>query len=221
MIKIILPLFILFLSFAIFAEDDYLQMAHDAKNNANKEIAIYRDDVDGVLAAQKDISQHYPQDTMMAKKQMNEVVVKNLSIKKVGQDKTSAILIFVSFSMPETSLIAYLHDAKKWHASVIIRGLIENSFQKTFMRVAKLVKDSGGEGMQLNPLLFKQFSVETVPAIVVSNEKKIASDSKNFDVLYGDVPLSYALKVINERGSNQVKELSSSHSQTAKDKQDG
>ncbi len=68
--------------------------------------------------------------------------------------------------MPHSSLESYLRDAKKVNASVVIRGLIDNSFQKTSLHIANLIKTSGGQGMELNPLLFKKFGIQTVPAVI-------------------------------------------------------
>jgi type-F conjugative transfer system pilin assembly protein TrbC len=201
-IKIIINLFILLLYQSAFAEEDYLKMANEAKNNLPQQIAIYQKDANLAIEAQKNIPTIYRQDALLAKKTAQEILLKNLSIPKSDTDKNkkSSILIFVSFSIPRESLIAYLHDAKKVHAAVIIRGLIDNSFQKTFQQVANLVKASDGEGVQLNPILFKNFSIKSVPAIVIGDE-----------VVYGDVPLSYAIKIINERShdknTNEVAEL--------------
>lgn len=117
-----------------------------------------------------------------------------------------SILVFVSFSMPQNSLEAYLRDAKKIHASVVIRGLIDNSFQKTFQKVATLVKSSGGDGIELNPLWFKRFDIQTVPAVVVVPEGSSCFKSdfchkeSDFDVMTGDIVLSAALKEIRDKG---------------------
>jgi len=117
-----------------------------------------------------------------------------------------AILIFVSFSMPQSSLEAYLRDAKKIHASVVIRGLIDNSFQKTFQRIATLVKSSNGEGVELNPLWFKRFDIAAVPAVVVVPQESvcfknaICKKEKDYDVMTGDITLSAALRMIRDRG---------------------
>jgi len=119
-----------------------------------------------------------------------------------------SILIFVSFSMPEQSLLAILRDAKKIHASVVIRGLIDNSFQKTFQRMAMLVKTSGGDGVELNPVWFRRFSIKTVPAVVVVPEgstcfeNESCNSNKSFDVMTGDITVSAALKMIRDSGES-------------------
>jgi conjugal transfer pilus assembly protein TrbC len=118
-----------------------------------------------------------------------------------------AVIIFVSFSMPDESIVAYLRDARKLHACVVIRGLINNSFKETFKKMASLVKQAGISGVELNPPLFKRFSVSHVPAVVVLpiSEKQVANtlyfSDTDFDVVYGDIPLFDALKTIRDHGS--------------------
>lgn len=125
-----------------------------------------------------------------------------LSVKKQPD-----ILIFVSFSMPKQSLEAILRDAKKIHATVVIRGLINNSFQSTMLRIAELVKTSGGDGMVLNPIWFKRFAIKQVPSVVVVPEGSICftqdtcSEDRDYDRITGDIPLSAALKMIRDKGN--------------------
>ena len=123
-----------------------------------------------------------------------------------AQTKTPAIMVFVSFSMPEKSIEAYLRDAKELNASIVIRGLIENSFQRTFQRIAQLVTASGGNGIELNPILFKKFGIQQVPSIVVLPEnstcrtKETCEKQTEFDVIKGDMSLYEALRQIRDKG---------------------
>jgi conjugal transfer pilus assembly protein TrbC len=117
-----------------------------------------------------------------------------------------SVMVFVSMSMPRQSLIATLHDANKIQASVVMRGLVNNSFKETFQEVANLVKEAGGGGIELNPLSFKKFHIETVPAVVViSPENPCLTQQKcdrqrDYDVMAGNIPLAAALKEICDRG---------------------
>jgi conjugal transfer pilus assembly protein TrbC len=157
-------------SLSSFAMDEYKDIANQAKNHAPEQMRVYKQDAENAKLAEKKLMQTYQNEGRIAETQAKEMMLKS------GQLPTSAdasnkrmpsILIFVSFSMPTQSLEAYLRDAKKIHASVVIRGLIDNSFQKTFQRIATLVKASGGNGVELNPLWFKRFDIQTVPAVVV------------------------------------------------------
>lgn len=120
--------------------------------------------------------------------------------------KPPAILIFVSFSMPRQSLEAILRDAKKIHACVVIRGLIDDSFQKTYQRIAALVKSSDGDGMELNPLWFKRFKIQSVPSVVVLPpdspcfQYETCEKAADYDQMTGNITISAALKMIRDKG---------------------
>lgn len=117
-----------------------------------------------------------------------------------------SVIVFVSMSMPRQSLISTLHDANKIHASVVMRGLVHNSFKETFQEIAGLVKEAGGGGIELNPQAFKRFHVETVPAVVVISadhpclSQQTCDRASDYDVMAGNISLSAALKEISDRG---------------------
>lgn len=100
----------------------------------------------------------------------------------------SNVIIFVSFSMPKESIKGWMSEAEKIHAPVVIRGLVNNSFKETIKCVNELVGDNKG-GLQLDPVLFKEFKVNQVPTVVVRNQY-------NYDIVYGDVHIDYALQTI-------------------------
>lgn len=197
-----------FLSASSFAEDDYRAIAIEAKNRAIQQMSVYRQDAENAKMAEKNIVQLYQSDARLAQKQEEEVLLSTqLSAKKSSNSKKmSSILIFVSFSMPIQSLEAYLRDAKKIHASVVIRGLIDNSFQKTYKKIADLIKSSGGDGVELNPIWFKRFGIQVVPAVVILPEgspcfkNDVCKKDNDFDVMTGDITLSSGLKIIRDRG---------------------
>lgn len=177
------------LSLCVFAQDDYHTFALEAEKNSLKYTALYRDEVNQIAAnytINKSIHDEAPKEEI--------------------KNPTTFILIFVSFSMPKQSLEVYLRDAKKIGANVIIRGLINNSFQKTFREISSLVKTSHGLGVDLNPLWFKRFHITKVPAVVVIPERSpcFKGDqchlNKDYDVMIGDISLFAALKMIRDRG---------------------
>jgi len=130
----------------------------------------------------------------------------------IKNNKTPDITIFVSFSMPKESLRTWLKEADKVNASVVIRGLVDNSFKATTKAVYDLVKDNDSQGVIIDPTLFEQFHINKVPAIVVTG----ADD--NYDVVYGDITLDYGLRLIankgefgKEKASNALKTLRGVH----------
>lgn len=197
------------LSSLAWSMDDYQSIAFDAKNRMPEQMAQYHQDAENAKLASTNITASYRESATATAKQEQEKIAYDIKLqeKPISTKKPmSSILIFVSFSMPQESLQAYLHDAKKIHASVIIRGLIDNSFKKTFQKMAELVKASGGGGVELNPLWFKRFDIQTVPAVVVVPEgsvcfkNDVCNKENDFDVMVGDITLTAALREIRDRG---------------------
>jgi conjugal transfer pilus assembly protein TrbC len=107
--------------------------------------------------------------------------------------------------MPEKSLQAWLLQCKQSGATPVIRGLIHNSFKDT-MTVIQTLSKKTGIGMQLDPILFKTFDITEVPAVVYVKDTPACPANMNckpvnYDSLYGDVSLDYALEKM--RGEEQ------------------
>lgn len=187
------------------ANDDYLAIANEALANKDQKVAVYRED--GINALKR------------AENIVNENKV--ISEDQGNHKKSPSIIVFVSFSMPESSLRTYLLDAKIANASVVVRGLHENSFKKTFSLVSTLIRDNSGNGVELNPVLFKKFDIKTVPTIVViSNDdclkKQNCDVRKDYDKLSGNITLVASLKLLRDRG-----EIGKINAQSALDKLQG
>lgn len=123
----------------------------------------------------------------------------------------SSVLIFVSFSMPVESIKGWIRQAQKINASVYIRGLVNNSFKDTAKAVSGLVYDQKG-GLLIDPNVFKEYGIIQVPAVVVvkgDNKKsgKQVKEKNDFDVIYGDVFLDYALEKISKDQRGESKGL--------------
>lgn len=116
------------------------------------------------------------------------------------QAPSSSVIIFVSFSMPKESLRGWIKEAEKIKAPIVIRGLVNNSFAETTKTVMSILPENRG-GVQLDPTLFKRFHIDKVPAVVVIDPACLSKESCNaYDVIYGNVPLSYALtKIIQQK----------------------
>lgn len=118
----------------------------------------------------------------------------------------SGIIVFVSLSMPRQSLIKTMHDANKIGASVAIRGLVNDSFKTTYQEIGGLVKEAGGGGIELNPLAFKRFQIDRVPAVVVITpnhscmSKNVCDRERDYDVISGNITLAAALDEISQKG---------------------
>ncbi|WP_305810555.1 type-F conjugative transfer system pilin assembly protein TrbC [Photobacterium leiognathi] len=118
----------------------------------------------------------------------------------------SPVMILASLGMPKASLQALLHQASQYQVPVVIRGLYQNSFPKTVERVQSLIQPDNQapilSGIEINPTVFKTFSVTHVPAFIVVKPNACESDapcpSADFDVVYGNVSLPDALDLLRQ-----------------------
>jgi type-F conjugative transfer system pilin assembly protein TrbC len=158
--------------------------------------------------------------------------------RKVTLSADERIYIFVSSSVPEATLRAYAQDLEKLgsaNAFMVMRGLIGGMahFQPTFTFLSRVLLrdpdcDDGkncvafGAAVEIDPLLFRKYQPERVPAIVYVRGLKMhdtglsEGDPVNVNspadnswwMLYGDSSLSYALEFIGkEAGIKKVSEI--------------
>lgn len=126
-----------------------------------------------------------------------------------------APLIFVSFSMPEDSLRALLTEAARTGSPIVLRGLVENSMQRTAAHLGELldIKDSSKANpgsavpsLAIDPTLFERFGVDKVPAFVLPLNSAAPCTPEGCAVpehlkVAGDVSLDYALGVMAREAS--------------------
>ena len=94
------------------------------------------------------------------------------------------VLIFVSLSMPETSLKALAQEAAQHHVTLVMRGLYQNSFAKTAQKMKEL-----GITVNIDPELFDKHQVTGVPTFI---------QVKSANRLSGNVSLAFCLKKFEE-----------------------
>ncbi len=121
---------------------------------------------------------------------------------------SNEVLIFVSFSMPIKSLQAWSAQAQKIQAPLVIRGLVNDSFSDTQKAVKQMIGDGNG-GVVIDPRLFQQYHITQVPAVLVretDHNTCLPSQScwhpETTDVIFGDIGLENALKIIADHGDN-------------------
>lgn len=118
-------------------------------------------------------------------------------------------LIFVSFSLPEDSLRALLAEAGRTGAPLVLRGLVDNSMQRTAARLGELLgtkndREASAEStpsLAIDPTLFERFDVDKVPAFVLPQDTLAPCTPEGCPVpehlkVAGDVSLAYALSVM-------------------------
>jgi len=109
--------------------------------------------------------------------------------------EASQVLIFVSFSMPEASLIAYAKDVAKIGGRLVFQGLVDDSFQATQQKFLKL-----GLAADIDPTLFEKFAVKRVPLIVHAPIIQGELQAQGADQLLGHVSLAHALEQFCQKG---------------------
>ena len=122
-------------------------------------------------------------------------------------------LLLVSFSMPPKLLVSLIEQAQDWQIPVVMRGLIEGDIQKTMQAIQKLNVNSKEPGVVINPLWFKQFNVEKVPALIITKRPNNCHSQticfeQPFDVIYGNINIKKGLEILAEKG--QCKDIAKS-----------
>ena len=125
-----------------------------------------------------------------------------------SKNQAPKILVFVSFSMPKSSLRTLAKEAVKHNAVLVMRGLKGDSFKTTQQVFLEIVNETDNpkldhneiaknapqdiQGFEVNPELFKTYHIKKVPTFVlVKNQAEVAR-------LSGNVSLSFAAKKLKE-----------------------
>lgn len=107
---------------------------------------------------------------------------------QAGQNKPdTGAIYFVSFSIPEAGLQRMLAETRRYGIPATLRGLVNNDMKQTVDAVSQLVQNGATEGVQIDPTLYGQYGITSVPALVVRCDK-------GFDVIRGNLKLEQALQ---------------------------
>ncbi|CAM3825219.1 type-F conjugative transfer system pilin assembly protein TrbC [Rouxiella silvae] len=109
------------------------------------------------------------------------------------EEKKPTNLYFVSFSIPDDGILIMLKDANHYHLAPTIRGLIDNDFRKTAVKMFDLSKEDKTIGVQIDPTLFLKYDIKAVPVLVISC-------GSHYDKIYGSLPIKDALTRIAKDG---------------------
>ncbi len=118
------------------------------------------------------------------------------------------VYIAVSLSMPQSSLRQLARDADKAGATLVIRGLVDNSFARTRTALKSVFVEGEEAGLVIDPRLFQQFHVDRVPAVIAAPEPvQPCEDGLDceraavpFDIVRGNISLEQSLNLIGARG---------------------
>lgn len=112
-----------------------------------------------------------------------------------------ALLVFVSFSMPEAVLERLAQQASRAGATLLLRGLLEDSLPKTVARVQRVI-GARPVSFQIDPQAFERFSVTATPSFVLVKDRSglipCATGTcfavGSYALAVGDVSIDYALR---------------------------
>jgi conjugal transfer pilus assembly protein TrbC len=111
-----------------------------------------------------------------------------------------ALLVFVSFSMPEATLSRLVDQASRAGAALLLRGLVDGSMVHTVSRVQQMI-GSRRVAVQIDPQAFDRYTVTQTPSFVLLRDGAQAVPCKSgtcvpadsYVLTAGDVSLDYAL----------------------------
>jgi conjugal transfer pilus assembly protein TrbC len=110
-----------------------------------------------------------------------------------GEKKSFSAIYFVSLGIPHEGLLPMLQDAHRYGIPATLRGLLRNDMRQTAAAIFELTKEDKNIGVQIDPTLYSDYGITTVPALVVTCPG-------HFDVIRGSLPLKTALEKIAEQG---------------------
>lgn len=124
------------------------------------------------------------------------------------------LIVFVSLSMPRSSLKAIIAQAARINAAVVIRGVLPTGLKPTIQFISALLVEDKDKismvkgGISIAPSRFKQFHIAKVPTyVLLDNGKcvfsKFPCESENFEQLEGNITPLSALKVFSNKGTHQ------------------
>ncbi len=116
---------------------------------------------------------------------------------------TPSFYVFVSFSLGEKALMNLAEDAKRWGATLVLRGFKEGSYRKTVKALQHIIQKTG-QGVLIDPELFTLFAITAVPTFVLSKPFPVSTmdriQTSIHDRLQGHVSIQYVLEAFAKEG---------------------
>lgn len=112
------------------------------------------------------------------------------------------VMVFVSLTMPKSSLKALLKQSEIWQVPLVIRGVLPDGFTATANTIQSLLQTNEkkpiNSGFAISPEWFQTFNIQEVPTFVAVKTgrclpKQPCSES-DYDIVKGNVSLPDALE---------------------------
>lgn len=141
------------------------------------------------------------------------------------------LYVFISSSVPEETLKTYAHDLRRMSTAVMVINGAVGGATKIMPTVNLLTRISCGKNISdlksatdctivrtdINPYLFRTFSISAVPAFVITDKpyseimlaasKGEKAPDNSYIKMTGDTQLSYVLEHFRAAGSNEAADL--------------
>lgn len=118
----------------------------------------------------------------------------------------ASLYIFVSFSMGEKAFLNVALDAKRFGATLILRGFREGSYLKTAQSLQNMIIKTG-QGVIIDPELCSLFDITAVPTYILTKPFQLNAvervQTPIHDKLQGHVSAQYALETFKKEGDLQ------------------
>lgn len=133
-------------------------------------------------------------DGSASSKSDQNVCLASKTIETVKYQGEGEFFVFVSLGMGDESLKALSQQAQAHGGTVVIQGLVGNSFQETHKRLMGL-----GIPISIDPTLFERFEVVRVPTFVLTAVEN-GDLGKVFDKVSGNSSVRSALELFAQQG---------------------
>ena len=115
----------------------------------------------------------------------------------------TSLYIFVSFSLGEKALLNFASDAKRFGATLVLRGFRDGSYAKTVQALQKIIRKAG-QGVIIDPELYSLFTITAVPTFILAKPFTLNPTERTqtpiYDKLQGHVSARYALEIFAKEG---------------------
>ena len=189
--KVTFALLMLILSITVFAEE---------KLDINKEVTELIKDV------KRNIKNS---DYSYAISELNNKARK-ITIPENEMDITGSLpqlYYFISFSIPDRSLRKAVEDAERVRAIMVLKGMKNDSMKETMLAIKEFIGEKRVQ-FQIDPVLFEEFKINLVPALVLAKNSKCRSCEKGklaLPPIFGDVSLPFALTEMKKHSPEDLK----------------
>lgn len=119
-----------------------------------------------------------------------------------------ALYVAVSLTMPAAALRQLSQDAEKAGARLVIRGLVDGSFERTVVVAKEVFGQDALSGLAIEPQVFRAYGVDRVPTFIAAQAPvqpcqdgvDCVSAVTPHDRIAGNISLAEALRQLSQRG---------------------